>query len=794
MIRATTSNTPRTVLLTGAPGFLGKVALYELMRRKEELNVASVVVVVRARGSRPAEERFRKDVVTSPAFASLPAGWDSIVRVLDGDLATTGFGSSPADRELLAEVTHVIHSAAAVSFTLPGPVAANANITTSINLLEALKACPKLERIVYVSTAYVTPHHTGKITETLVTLPRTANELYDILLSEKLKDEEVLALTGHPNTYTMTKTVAEHMMVERRGGVPLTIVRPSIISASLQHPMPAWIDSTAGFGAFAMLIGLGHLRAVIGHPDARLDLVPVDEVTTCVLNEMVETADGVTVRHSVAGKHRAPTVHDSWGEIQRHFAQNPVQRIPVRGYLGPAGSAFTLADLVHHRVPMALASVGSPVRKRQAQKLASRLTYLNEVFPYFTTRTFDFELSPRQRDAFGEKFNPREYVVSVCRGVSRHLLDQRDTEWVLAGRNHIGHGGDMKWVWRQPTGTAIVRTGVWLTTKTLRRISDAVTVDIPSFERARDMRPENAGIALLPSHRSFLDFVLCSYLAFTRPDLGIRLPYVAAAVEFGRIPLLGSVLRSVHAFYVDRKASRENRDLAKRVHKMLDNGDVIEFFVEGARSRSREFLRPKRGLIRCLESWGRPVMVMPIAISYDRVPEEAVFARELSGAPKAGLRLGPLFGWLADVWRGRVNIGRIHVACGNPIMVDASSNAQQVGDRVIEELRSVMAVTSFHIDAFVASPANVPVPLEESSAELAVLDAETIRAHIEAAGGRVLESRLPLPENFDPLIAATMKAHFAHFLTSEAKSSDVVKTALSDDWRERGLAGSGAVA
>ena len=228
------SNTPRTILLTGAPGFLGKVALYELMRRKEELNVAGVVVVVRARGSRLAEERFRKDVVTSPAFASLPKGWDSIVRVLDGDLATDGFGTSPADRELLADITHVIHSAAAVSFTLPGPVAANANITTSINLLEAIKACPKLERIVYVSTAYVTPHHTGKIVEALVPLPKPATELYALLQEGTLKDEEILAITGHPNTYTMTKTVAEHIMVERRGSVPLTIVRPSIISASLQ--------------------------------------------------------------------------------------------------------------------------------------------------------------------------------------------------------------------------------------------------------------------------------------------------------------------------------------------------------------------------------------------------------------------------------------------------------------------------------------------------------------------------------------------------------------------------------
>jgi fatty acyl-CoA reductase len=782
---------PRTILLTGASGFLGKVILYELMRRKEELNVANVVVVVRGKGTRTAEDRFRKDVVSSPAFASLLPGWDSIVRVLDGDLAHAAFGQSDAERELLKDITHVIHSAAAVSFTLPAPVAANANITTCVNLLAATKACTKLERIVYVSTAYTTPHHDGRIAEALVKLPKPANELYEMLMAGQQKDEELLAITGHPNTYTMTKTVAEHIVAERRGNVPVTIVRPSIISASLQHPMPAWIDSTAGFGAFAMLIGLGHLRAVIGQPQARLDLIPVDEVTRCVLDEMVQTQTELTVVHSVSGKHRAPTVHESWGEIQRHFAQNPVQRRPVRGYLGPAGSAFQLADIVHHRMPMAIASVGSPVRKRQAKKLASRIEYLNEVFPYFTTRTFDFDLSPRQKEPFIPGYNAREYVVTICRGVSRHLLDQRDDEWTLAGRNHIGHGGDMKWVYRQPEGNAFVRLGIWLTTKTLRRIADAVTVDIPSFERARDMRAEGTGIALLPSHRSFLDFVLCSYLAFARPDLGIRVPYVAAAVEFGRIPLLGYLLRSVHAFYVDRKASRENRDLPKRVKKMLDNGEVVEFFVEGARSRSREFLRPKRGLIRCLEQSGRPVMIMPIAISYDRVPEEAVFARELSGSPKAGLSLLPLFGWLADVWRGRVNIGRIHVACGAPLMIDASSDAQTVGDRVIEELRGAMAVTSFHIDAYAASLEN------GSNTEAEELDGDMIRERIEASGGRVLESRLPLPEDLPPVIALTMREHFAHFLTTEAKSSvEMAKRneekGVSDDWQERGLAGSGA--
>ena len=767
----------RTVLLTGATGFLGKVALFEMMRRKDELNLAGVVVVVRARGSRSAADRFDKDVVASPCFAGLPADWAQCVRVLDGDLASPDFGLSDSDQALLASVTHVVHSAAAVSFTLPSAVAAKANITTSLNLLAAMQACPLLERIVYVSTAYVTPHHDGKITQSLVPLPSSATELLALLESGTEKDEQILARTGHPNTYTMTKTVAEHMMVERRGSVPLTIVRPSIITASRQQPFPGWIDSTAGFGAFVTLIGLGHLQAVVGRADARLDLIPVDEVATCMLDEMIGTADGVTIRHSVAGAQRAPTVHECWDEIERHFQQNPVQRFPVRRYLGPRDSSFVIADMLHHRVPMALGSVGSPVRRRQAKKLASRLDYLNDVFPYFTTRTFDFELSVTSNDAP----TGREYVATVCRGISRHLLEQRDDEWTLGGRSHIGHGSDLRWALKHSSGNAFVRTGIWLSTKVLRRIADAITVDIPSFERVRDSAPPGAAIAFTPSHRSFLDFVLCSYLAFARPDLGIRVPYVAAAVEFGRIPLLGYLLRSVHAFYVDRGASRENRDLAKRVHKMVEAGEIIEFFVEGARSRSREFLRPKRGLLRCLETSGRPCVLMPIAISYDRVPEEAVFARELSGAPKAGLRLGPLFGWLADVWRGRVNLGRIHIACGAPVLLDAHTNAARAGEQIITELRRAMAVTTFHIDAYAASnPADG-------------LDAGEIRARLAAAGVRVLESRLPVPPDLHPEIARTMRQHFAHLLERAPGDADGTDASLPDGWA-RGLPISSAVA
>ncbi len=742
----------RRYLLTGATGFLGKVTLHELIRRKDELALAGVVVVIRARGRRGAAERFVDEVAASPCFANLPPGWTGLVRVLDGDLAAEGFGAGANHRALLAGVTHVIHAAAAVSFTLPGPAAARANISTSLNLLQAIGACTHLERIVYVSTAYVSPHQEGVIPEAPVPLPQPAESLLETLKSGAEKDADVLARTRHPNTYTLTKAIAEHMMSGGRRSVPLTIVRPSIITASREQPLPGWIDSYTGFGAFVTLIGLGHLRAVVGHVDSRLDLIPVDDVARIVIDESLTAAPGVTVRHAVAGVARSPSVHECWDEIERHFRLHPVERMPARRYLGPRDSSYMLADLLHHRLPIALASI-RPDRRRQTRRLASRLAYLNDVFPYFTTRTFDFQATTRPAEAF----EARHLVANVCRGVSRHLFGMRDDEWVLAGRAHIRQTNDLRWVSRQPSGNAFIRLAAWLTTKTLRRVADAVTVDVPSFERARDAVPEGAAIVLVPSHRSFLDFVLCSYLAFARPDLGISIPCVAAAGEFGRVPLLGALLPAVHAFYVGRGGGRENRDLARRVHAMLDAGQVIEFFVEGQRSRSRAFLPPKRGLLRCLQSSGRRCILLPIAISYDRLPEERAFARELAGKPKARLRLAPLFGWFADVWRGRVRLGRMHMACGAPVVLDSTTEVEQVGDAVIAELQGAMAVSSYHIDAYLAHHPEIG------------LDAAAVRERIAAAGGRVLESRLPVPPDLDRVTAKTLYEHFATFVTAEKR-------------------------
>ena len=738
----------RTYLVTGVTGFLGKVMLESLVRQRVALGIARIQVVIRARGTKLGADRFRSEVVDSPCLAGLPAGWTDCVTVLDGDLASPDLGLGAEHLARLQEVTHVIHSAASVNFSLPVKQAARANIVASLNLLELVRRSPRLERFVYVSTAYVTPHRadTEPIQEQLVPLWGDASAMLEEIEAERTSDAEWLARTGYPNTYTLTKAIAERLLFERRGSIPLSIVRPSVITASRVTPFPGWIDSTSGFGAFAMLIGLGHLRVAIGRPDARLDLIPVDDVSDRVIAEAHGAKEETTIRHATAGTALSATVNECWEEIHRYFSMHPIDRRPARRYLGPAGLRFALAAAIHHRLPIAFAEMSSPVSRRQARRLAARLDYLNDVFPYFTTRSFHF----RSSNPLSADHQPRAFVRTVCRGLAQHVLDQDERQWTLAGRQHAGHGGDARWVMAHPDANAWVRTGIWASTKVLRRIAQAVTVDVPSFERAHAAVKPGAAIVLVPSHRSYLDFILCSVLAFTRPDLGIRVPYIAAATEFGRVPLLGRILQWMHAFYLKRGVGRENRDLTPRVNALLERGDVLEFFVEGERSRSRAFLSPKRGLLRTIQESGRPAVLFPIAITYDRVPEEAAFQRELSGAPKPPMRLSALMRWLWEVGRGRVRMGRMHLACGEPIVLDSDSDIREVADTVIARLRSAMVVTSFHLE----------VCRELLAAE--GWDVATARARIVAQGGHVLESELDGGMRLDPLIVRTMREQVGH--------------------------------
>jgi len=118
------------------------------------------------------------------------------------------------------------------------------------------------------------------------------------------------------------------------------------------------------------------------------------------------------------------------------------------------------------------------------------------------------------------------------------------------------------------------------------------------------------------------------------------------------------LLEAAGAFYIRRGVGGPDPALTRKITELVHQGHSLEFYAEGTRSRSRRFLAPKRGILRALQLAGRPAVVLPLSISYDRIAEEQGFLRELEGRGKHKSGLGPLAGWILKLMAGSVRLGR----------------------------------------------------------------------------------------------------------------------------------------
>ena len=412
------------VLLTGATGFVGKVVASELLRRRAELGIERILALVRARDPEQADARLRSEVLASPAFAAEPPGFEKWLEALPGDITAPRLGlAGEAFERVRGDVSHVIHCAASIRFSLPLAEATLTNAGGALHALEVARACKRLASLVVVSTAFVTPHRGGgvlRVAETLAPLPFDAEAALARLLAGEADEARLLAETGHPNTYTLTKCLGEALLVRRVAGVPLTIVRPSIVSASRTRPLPGWIDSPAAFAGFVAAVGTGRLRVLGGHPETPLDIVPCDEVAERIVGAaFAPPAPGEPrIRHAAAGLAGACSLGLAVERMERHYAEGS-----QLAYFGPRGWRFRVAHARHHELPglterLALRLRGQPRLAAARQRLLERQRALNDEFAYFMQRRFDFETS----QPLSPPLDPAAYLDTVCAGVERHLL------------------------------------------------------------------------------------------------------------------------------------------------------------------------------------------------------------------------------------------------------------------------------------------------------------------------------------------------------------------------------------
>jgi fatty acyl-CoA reductase len=88
---------------------------------------------------------------------------------------------------------------------------------------------------------------------------------------------------GWPDAYAYTKALGERALLETRGDVPVTIVRPSIIESALAEPRPGWIRGFRMAEPVIISYGRGLLKEFPGLPEGVVDVIPVDLVVAAIM-------------------------------------------------------------------------------------------------------------------------------------------------------------------------------------------------------------------------------------------------------------------------------------------------------------------------------------------------------------------------------------------------------------------------------------------------------------------------------------------------------------------------------
>lgn len=271
----------RSVFLTGATGFVGKVLVEKLLRSCPE--VARVYLLIRGKRGAHIDQRL-KDLTDSKVFDDLrenaPSSLDKLVGVA-GDVSQDGLGLSDQDvARLSADVSVVFHSAARITFDTDLAQAVQINIRGTQRIVALCRRLPHLKAFVHASTCYVHPEK-PLLDEVIYDGPVPLQELLDGVDSgqpqviQQLIDRILLA-TNCTNVYSGTKAVTEQWLRDTCNDLPLSIVRPSIVTAAAKEPMPGWIDNIKGPPGVIVGASMGFLRAFRYEPTAVGDIIPVD--------------------------------------------------------------------------------------------------------------------------------------------------------------------------------------------------------------------------------------------------------------------------------------------------------------------------------------------------------------------------------------------------------------------------------------------------------------------------------------------------------------------------------------
>ncbi|XP_046979585.1 putative fatty acyl-CoA reductase CG5065 isoform X1 [Schistocerca americana] len=322
------------VLVTGATGFVGKALVEKLLRSCP--GIATVFLLIRPKRGLDVDSRHH-ELLKHPVFERVrqecPSAFQKVVSV-SGDVTEPQLGLSAADRQRLAACVNVVfHSAATVRFNEKLKAAVTLNTLGTQRVIELCREMRQLQAFVHVSTAYSNADR-REVREVVYRPPADPARVIQCCdaLSDDALDVVSQYLQGrHPNTYTLTKAMAEWVVAEHAGEIPAAIVRPSIVTAAWREPFPGWVDNVCGITGIMMEIGRGTIRSIICDQTLIMDLIPVDYVVNTLIAVAWHTAtyrpNTVRVYNCTSGM-RNPVQWAEFGRLtQKHACTSPTRHV-----------------------------------------------------------------------------------------------------------------------------------------------------------------------------------------------------------------------------------------------------------------------------------------------------------------------------------------------------------------------------------------------------------------------------------------------------------------------------------
>jgi thioester reductase-like protein len=319
-----------TVFFTGFPGFLGTELLPRVLRRSPQ---AEAVCLVQPQYLAMARERAAELERADERIAGR-------IRLVEGDITRPDLALGDARAGLAEEITEVFHLAAVYDLEVARDVGMRVNVDGTRHVLDLCGDCPRLERLHYVSTCYVSGRWPGIFRES------------DLVLGQRFN-----------NYYEETKHLAEVLVAERAAaGLPVTIYRPWVVGGDSETGATQKFDGPYFIVRWLLKQPRVALLPMVGDPEGyRFNIVPRDFVVDGidVLSARSDTVGGTyaladprpyTIRELVELFGRVTRRRVVTFRLPLKLAQWALRRIPgLQGLMGtPPASVAYLSHPTHY--------------------------------------------------------------------------------------------------------------------------------------------------------------------------------------------------------------------------------------------------------------------------------------------------------------------------------------------------------------------------------------------------------------------------------------------------------------